>query len=387
VSASRPDRGLVTGTLAVYAIARAIGFHMLFLAERHLHATRLIVKQPFVDWPNLVVRWDAHYYDSIARSGYPVVLPVGPDGSVLANNWAFFPAFPVAVRLITGATGLGFATAAVVFNLAAGALAAVLIALIVKVYAGESEALRAAALWSFFPTSFLLQTPYSEAMFSACSAACLYALLTRRWRLAAAALLAASLCRAFVLPLSLAALGLVGRSVRQRERGAPGLWVAAAAAMAAPFLWMGVAVMCTGRLDVFTATQSAWGFSPTLRGWIAGWRSALAGLATFPFTAVVVSVLVAVTGLTSVVWRATAWPMELKVYATAAAVLLWIAAMPGSVAFASVPRFAFSILTIPMVLSRLLRPQAVLACTLGLFVALQYLWIVNVWSGQLGIAP
>jgi hypothetical protein len=382
-----PSRGLVTGTLAAYAIARAIGFHMLFLAERHLHAARLVVKQPFLDWRNLMLRWDAHYYESIARSGYPAALPVGPDGSVLPNNWAFFPAFPFAVRWLSSGTGLEFVTAAVVLNLAAGALAAVLIARIVNIHAGESEALRAAALWSFFPTSFVLQAPYSEAMFLSGSAACLYALLTRRWLVAAGALVATSFCRAFVIPLSLAALWVVAQSLRRRERGAPGLWMVAAAAAVAPFLWMGVAATATGRLDVFTATQSAWGYAPTLGGWVDGWRSTLAGLTTFPVTAVVVSVLVIVAVLTGLAWRATVWPLELKVYATAAAALLWIAAMPGSVAFASVPRFAFSILTIPMVLSRLVRSHVAFTCTLALFVALQYLWIVNIWSGRLGIAP
>ena len=49
-------------------------------------------------------------------------------------------------------------TAAMLLNIAAGGLAAVLIAWIVKMHAGESEALRAVTLWSFFPTSFLLQT-------------------------------------------------------------------------------------------------------------------------------------------------------------------------------------------------------------------------------------
>jgi hypothetical protein len=387
VNASASGRGLATGTLAIYAIARAIGFHMLFLAERRLDATRLIVKQPFLDWRNLLVRWDAHYYDSIARGGYPAVLPAGPDGAVLANNWAFFPAFPFAVRLLTGGTGLEFETAAVILNLAAGGVAAVLIARIVNAYAGEPEALAAVALWSFFPTSFLLQAPYSEALFLACSSACLHALITRRWLTSAAALVGASLCRAFVLPLSIAALWVVARSLMRRDRRPPGLWVLGAAALTAPFLWMSVAATITGRLDVFTATQTAWGYAPTLGGWISGWRSALEGLARFPFTAVVVGVLLAVAALTIAIWRADDWPIALKVYATAAAGLVWIAALPGSVGFASVPRFAFSILTLPMILSRWLRSPAALAGALVLFVALQYLWIVNIWSGRLGIAP
>src|SRR5688500_4100225 len=67
---------------------------------------------PREDDVDLALSWDAQWYRRIAEDGYPDELPVGPDGRVQQNPWAFYPLFPLAVRLVTGATGLGFGTVA-----------------------------------------------------------------------------------------------------------------------------------------------------------------------------------------------------------------------------------------------------------------------------------
>jgi uncharacterized membrane protein len=38
--------------------------------------------------------WDAQWYWYIAVYGYPTTLPLGADGHVTQNSWAFLPVYP-----------------------------------------------------------------------------------------------------------------------------------------------------------------------------------------------------------------------------------------------------------------------------------------------------
>ena len=132
--------------------------------------------------------WDGGYYLGIARHGYPGRLP-----ATGASPTAFFPGYPALVwaaeRVIPGPQ----IVAAVSVSLAAGAVAAVLIAVIaVQVLSplvgpgtAHRGALVAVAAWSVQPASFVLSMAYSEGVFTAVSAGCLLALLRRRWWVAA----------------------------------------------------------------------------------------------------------------------------------------------------------------------------------------------------------
>jgi hypothetical protein len=62
-------------------------------------------------------------------------------------------------------------------------------------------------------------------------------------------------------------------------------------------------------------------------------------------------------------------------------------ALPGAVAFTSIPRFAFGVLTIPIVLAMTVRHRLAVGTLVVAFVAAQYWWVLNVWSGLLGVAP
>jgi hypothetical protein len=70
-----------------------------------------------------------------------------------------------------------------------------------------------------------------------------------------------------------------------------------------------------------------------------------------------------------------------------ATLLLFMLALPQAVSFGSLPRFTLGILTIPIVIALAIRRVPVLAAIVVVFTVLQYLWVLNVWSGRLGVAP
>ena len=381
--AGKPRPGSALGAvIAVYLLARIISLDILLLAERQLRGTSVSGPR-FRLWHDALFRWDVGFYHGIAADGYQSELPLDDAGGVVGNKWAFFPVFPLAARLTRAATGLPFEFAAVLINVIAGAVAAVCLFKLVSRFADTTAALRAVALWSFFPTAFVLQVPYAEAIWSMFAIGFLLALVDRRDGVAAVLLIAASLSRGAAVPLSAAGLWHVWR---ERAARRPSSLLLAASAVVAPFLWVGVAAGVTGRLDAYAATQRAWGYAPDLTHMVSRWLDLAGRLDTEPFSMLIVLVLFAVAGLTIVTVRSP-MPVELKVFAGFAAVFLFLVAQPGAVAFTSAPRFAFGILTIPIALALLTSRRPIVAAMLGLFVLLQYWWVFNIWSGRIGIAP
>ena len=93
--------------LAVYGVARAVSALILVVVARAQE------QNPWTDaapsyLPYVARMWDASWYEQIYASGYPDTLPVGPDGVVQQNVWAFFPLFPGLVRGLDAVTGLGW---------------------------------------------------------------------------------------------------------------------------------------------------------------------------------------------------------------------------------------------------------------------------------------
>ncbi len=176
-------------------------------------------------------RWDGAWYSEIATGGYDARYPA---------STAFFPLYPLLIRLGT-LVGGGPALWGVAISLAATFFALYFVYRIAeRLY--DTRAARAAALvTAFFPTAFFLNAVYTEALFLALSAGCIWAAMVRRELLLAGALgaLAAatrSLGVLLVIPLAVEWLRY------RREIGAPGLLSAALApagtAAYLAFLWV-----------------------------------------------------------------------------------------------------------------------------------------------------
>lgn len=383
--------------LGLYVLARLVSLDVLVVVARQLRGARMMSGPAFRLWEPALLRWDAVYYASIAQFGYPSRLPTAADGEVLANTWAFFPAFPFAAGVLARVSGLSFVWSALAVNLAAGAIVAVCLAAMVRPFAGDQAAARAATLWAFLPTAFLLHVPYSEAVHLAFVAACLAAVVRRRMGLAALLLVGAALSRGAALPLAGAVVVRAAMSLgpawsargpiaTRRAR-----WLVPGAALVisalAPWLWMLVAWRVTGRIDAVTASQGAWGVRLDPSAMVLAWREVIAhdGIALlFNPSVIVLAIVVTMTGATLFESRI---PLELKAYTFLAAGLVLLVAQPGAVAFGSIPRFAFGILTMPVMLALWLRRGWMVAIAAVAFTWLQYLWVLNVWSGRIGVAP
>ena len=167
------------------------------------HKAQPYILDPFL---NAQVAWDSEYYISIALHGYddPQMRAVAP-GSDLGSetsgphgvhpawtsvNYAFFPAYPLAMRAVAWplrALGLGpiaTATLAGVLVSLAGTLAAMIAIADLAASAkpsGEGDGLRAAAYLLVWPASFFLAQVYTEGLFLGLSFGALALARRERW--------------------------------------------------------------------------------------------------------------------------------------------------------------------------------------------------------------
>ncbi|HEX4819991.1 MAG TPA: hypothetical protein VFV00_07270 [Acidimicrobiales bacterium] len=125
-------------------------------------------------------RWDGAWYLWVANNGYPTA---GQFHHHLSEV-AFFPLYPMTVRGLSGLTGWSELAAGVTVALIAGAVATVLVWKLAARLANHKVADRAVMLFVFFPGSFALSMAYAEGFMVVGVAACLLALLNRRWVLA-----------------------------------------------------------------------------------------------------------------------------------------------------------------------------------------------------------
>jgi hypothetical protein len=204
--------------------------------------------------------WDGQWYWEIADRGYPAELPRDPSGNVLQNPWAFFPAYPMTVRLIMAATGLGFPVAAVLVSLVAGAVATLLVYRLLAPVTDRLGARLLVVMLNTFICAPVFQIAYTEGLAFALLVAALLAFRARRLALTAALVLALSLTRAVVLPLG-AVFAIL--SVAQWRRGASRKEVIQTSALAAwttatTFLWPAIAGLVTGEPKAYLLTQASW---------------------------------------------------------------------------------------------------------------------------------
>lgn len=202
--------------------------------------------------------WDGAWFVRAAVHGWPAHLPL-VDGHVARNTIAFFPAFPLVIRALSGVTPLSPLAAGLVISGITGLTAVVSVALLVRHYAGEDAARRGALLFALCPGTFVFSLAYSEGITITCLALGLLALLKRRWWWAGALGLVATatspIALAFVVSCAWCAVRAIVRERDWRSLAAP---VLAPLGFAAYMVW----------LWVHTGTLSAWRL--TERG---GWQS------------------------------------------------------------------------------------------------------------------
>lgn len=166
-------------------------------------------------------RFDGLWFLRIAETGY-----ASGDGSA-----AFFPLYPMSIRLVSALLGdRPFAAALLVSNLAfLGAL--VVVYDLTRTERSEAVARTTILLLGTFPTAFFFFAPYSEGPFLLLAALSLWGARRGRWGLAGAAGFGAALTRnvGIVVAAALATEGIQRRTEGERSLGR-GLLAAASAA-------------------------------------------------------------------------------------------------------------------------------------------------------------
>ncbi|MGH9039394.1 MAG: mannosyltransferase family protein [Acidimicrobiia bacterium] len=192
----------------------------------------------------VLTTWDGRWYEKIANHGYPITVPHGEwsagTGHRVQSEIAFFPLYPLLIRLVDPLVPGGASTAGVVVTLICGALATVAVWQLTAWVTDREVANRAAVLFCFSPGAFVLSLVYAEALMLALGAASLLALLQRRWVAAGVLAAFASATRPNAGAFAVACLWAAGAAVWQRRE-----WRALIAPVLAPvgtivffaFLW------------------------------------------------------------------------------------------------------------------------------------------------------
>jgi hypothetical protein len=212
----------------------------------------------------LPARWDAQWYSEIAAFGYRW------DGDwTRQQSVVFFPAFPMAARVVARLLGIHILHAAWFVSFAAFAAAMLFFVRLARAHLDTRSASDAAWLLSSYPFAIYFSAAYSESLFLLTMCGMFLAVHERRFERAATWGLAAGLTRpnGWLLALPLALLVYTHlRPSRPRE------WLRAATLVAAPVVGM---LLFTLYLHLRFADGFAW-----LRGQ-AAWGRTYRGLHLF----------------------------------------------------------------------------------------------------------
>ncbi|HEY0215228.1 MAG TPA: hypothetical protein VGC57_02420 [Cellulomonas sp.] len=379
-------------TLAVYAAARLFSAVVLLVVAQHQAASGWTGAQPgYTDYTGLM--WDATWYRTIAESGYPATLPVGTDGLVQQNAWAFFPLFPYLVRALMAVTGGSWALLAPLTSLVLGGAAMVVVHRLVQRGAPRAVAARpglplaTVMLVSVFPTSVVLQVGYTESLALLLIAASLLLIVTRRYAWACVTVLALGFTRAVALPM--AAVVLVHAWVRWREwrasaerppgRDLVGLGALAVASVVSGVAWPVICGLVTGVPDGYLQTQGAWRGVREIAPF-----GAWGYISRFWFGDAAPLVLVGVAVLLLVVLLApSTWRLGRELHAWSAAYLLYLAAAvePGSsLARFLILAFPLGAATAGVVTAPARARRAWWSAVVLVMLGLQVVWVWRIWQ-------
>ncbi|SCK63438.1 MULTISPECIES: hypothetical protein [unclassified Streptomyces] len=269
-----------------------------------------------------LLSWDARLYLGIAEDGYPAGITRDADGEPEGSTLAFFPLYPLLVRLAHRTLGSDMETAALLTAHLAflGALFAVH-GLIGALYGTRTATITLVLVAAAQPMAVVLVMAYAESLFLALAAGALLAVRRGHWLTAGVLALLTGLTRPAAAALALALAVAVVLEIRRLDRVT---WrPAAALALACAgtpgyLLWVAER---TGRLDGYFVVQEAgwgthWDFGAAFAGFLGdtfrqgdGWVAVSTAF-----------LLLAACALTALAWRRGVWP-PLLVYGTAMLVL------------------------------------------------------------------
>src|SRR5262245_10152644 len=129
---------------------------------------------------NMVARWDAPWYLSIADRGYEWQ----PDGQ--QHNVAFFPALPVAMTVVAAVLRWHLLHAGLLLSIVAFAVAAAYVYRLARETLEDEHALAAVWLLAAYPFAVYYSAPYTESLYLLAAVGAIYHFGRDEWAHAAA---------------------------------------------------------------------------------------------------------------------------------------------------------------------------------------------------------
>lgn len=204
--------------LAVWAIASLIGLLIFNLGGLDTPQTYWSAAKP--SYLQHVAFWDSEWYYRVATQGYPdsISLPIGQDGRVGQNTWAFMPIYAYLSGGLAKLLSANYYTCAVVVAWLGSALAALGLDAWMRPRVGKAASLLGVAIFFTCGPAIILQLPYAESLGLALVAIGFAVLAKRRFAWAMVVFILAAFTRPIGVPLG-AALGLWWVWEELRARG------------------------------------------------------------------------------------------------------------------------------------------------------------------------
>ena len=204
--------------LAVWAIASLIGLLIFNLGGLDTPQTYWSAAKP--SYLQHVAFWDSEWYYRVATQGYPdsTSLPIGQDGRVGQNTWAFMPIYAYLSGGLAKLLSANYYTCAVAVAWLGSALAALGLDAWMRPRVGKAASLLGVAIFFTCGPAIILQLPYAESLGLALVAIGFAVLAKRRFAWAMVVFVLAAFTRPIGVPLG-AALGLWWVWEELRARG------------------------------------------------------------------------------------------------------------------------------------------------------------------------
>ena len=218
--------------LSVFALTRLIDFVMISLSARTQVALTHTLLGPHIPFPGYTVysptpaspnyltaitNWDGQWYLRIVEQGYDVTAVGSYEQWAKAFALNQPPLFPMSVRAVMWATGLGFGAAATVVNLIAGSVTVLLLYRLIEPYAGRFVAGSAVALLCTFVSAPVLQLAYKDGLALLLIVLSMLLLTRRSYWLAVVAILALAMTRQVTPPLAIVIAAHAWTRFRNRQ--------------------------------------------------------------------------------------------------------------------------------------------------------------------------
>jgi Mannosyltransferase (PIG-V) len=347
VDARADEARRVSWHRALWAAAAAYALSRLFViagAASTVTATAIDPLDPLKPRPEsaapgvleILTTWDGNWYMRVVRLGYPRDIPSGVTFGMLEARAAFFPLYPLLVRIVDAVLPGGDVRAALVVNLLLGAAAIYVVGVITRRLFGIDSARAAMILMALFPGSFVLSFAYSEALMLVLAALCLLWLLEERWVLAGIAAALTTAARPNGVAVCAACAVAAYLAIRHRRD-----WASLAAPLLSPIGWLAFQLFLGAHVGEawvwFRVQREAWdegisfGFTALERVW-----AALLHPASSPTNLLTLATVIAMLGMIYGTWKARL-PAPMTAYTVAVLALMLL---PSTVT--ARPRFLYT---------------------------------------------